>query len=134
MLGAQENDFMLNFTSRPKNITECKAVCDAGGLNSADRQRCYNRCVEQFTTAKPQQDAGALLEGSANVLNSVSGLWATYLMGKNGGQTMGTTSMDFGTPLPEDQTENRPKTGLWIVGGLAVVAVGTILYLTLKKD
>jgi len=141
MLGTYAQESMMYASGQPKNATECKQVCDttfAGeGVNMAmNRMGCYKKCADRFTTAKEKQDAGSILEGSASLVNALSGLYGTYVMGKSGSTYSPALSnvSDFGIPTPEDEaTAQRRKRNTWIIAGVGVVALGAVLYFSLRK-
>lgn len=140
MLGKYAEESML-YARGPKNITECKQVCDTtyvgnGAGMAVNRLSCYNRCANQFTQGKDKQDAGSILEGSASVLNALSGLYGTYMMGKSGGAySPGLSNVsDYGIPTVEDEAAaQRRKRNTWIIAGVGVVALGAVLYFSLRK-
>lgn len=141
MLGTYANESMMYASGQPKNAAECKQVCDttfAGeGVNMAmGRMSCYRKCADQFTEAKEKQDAGSILEGSASLVNAISGLYGTYVMGKAGSTYSPTLSnvSDYGLTTPEDDADaKRRKRNTWIIAGVGAVALGAVLYFSLRK-
>lgn len=141
MLGKYAEESMLSASGQPKNATQCKQVCDTtfagdGAGMAVNRLACYNRCATQFTQAKEQQNAGTILEGSASLLNALSGLYGTYLMGKTGSTYSPQLSnvSDYGIPTVEDEEASRKrKRNTWIIAGVGVAALGTILYFSFRN-
>ena len=91
-------------------------------------------CVEG--PEKPKQDAGAILEGSANVINAFGNIYGTWLMAKTGNTYTPPGSSIAGDVAPEDEDPTRKKRTITtvVIVGLSLTALGALLYFTLKKD
>lgn len=86
---------------------------------------------------KQKQDAGAILEGSANLVNAFGNIYGTWLAAKTGQQYVpvgGVVGAEL--PMDEDPEEQRKRkrNTTIIVVGLGLVAISALLYFTLKKD
>jgi hypothetical protein len=87
--------------------------------------------------AKKGQNVGTILEGSANLVNALGGLYGTYIASKTGGY-VGTGTGGFGNtppPTPEESEEAKAKRtrNAWIIGGVSVVIIGVIVIFAIKN-
>lgn len=83
-----------------------------------------------------KQDAGAILQGSANVINAIGGIYGTYIAAKTGNSFIPTGEMDRGSDVPaeDDEMERKRKRNTWIIAGVGLVAVAGILFFTLREN